>query len=88
MFTINAWQCFLEIILTVFTLMGLRGFALIFGPDHSPTKESSVFSVAWGISGFTILNSFYLLGERKFRRNLDTHGIVKALRRALLQDYN
>ncbi len=81
MFAVNIWQLLFETLLTLSFLVYLIGFA---------AQKDLFVAKIWLIglmASFTILNSFYLLGDNLFYACVRKKGIGKALAKALLQNY-
>ncbi len=80
MFAVNIWQYCLELVLTVSFLIFLL----------SSSKSNVIVNKMWFIyitMFYAILNGFYLLGDEIFIRHAREEGFLKALWRALLQNY-
>ncbi len=87
MFAVNAWQCIIELFLSFLYAFYMRGLAF-FLDNFNPPIEAHKGLRIWLLFNFTVLNSFYLLGDQSFQRHVRKEGLWQALKKALLQDYS
>ncbi len=85
LFAVNVWQCFVEVVFTILFFIYLKGCSLFFeyNPPIIVHKAWSIFSLLF----YSLQNSIFLLGDRRFQRNVSNKGVLPALFKAFLQDY-
>ena len=80
MFSVNVWQWILELLFQMLAIVQLN---FLMGRSKFLDSLWHVF----GLFHVQFINAFYLFGDRKFQRHVDENGLLKAIRRALLQMY-
>ncbi len=85
MFAVHAWQWMFEALISLVFVIVLK-----LSPFLDQENGSMNYQKVWGVVAmncFTILNSFYLLGDQTFQRHVEKDGVFKAMAKALTQTY-